>query len=181
MTWQDDLAAFAHERGSVLVGYARLLTGDVASAEDLVQDAIVHAWSRRQSGADIDRLEAYVRRAVLNGYLDRVRKERGWRDRMRLVGAPRPVESPERGAVDRADVASALTRLSPRERACVVLRYYEDLTVPQIAARLDVSDGAVKRYLSDALRRLGPLLGADLTDIDDVAVPRRTVANGDPR
>jgi RNA polymerase sigma-70 factor (ECF subfamily) len=63
----------------------------------------------------------------------------------------------------------------------VVLRFYDDLTVPEIARRLDLSDGAVKRYLSDALKRLGPLLGSTLHDTDDVAVSTPTAAKGDRR
>lgn len=170
MTWQDDLAAFARERGPALVGYARLLTGDTAAAEDLVQEAIVRAWSRRRSGADIQWLEAYVRRAVLNGWVDQCRRERAWRDRAHLFAVEVPVPSPERAAVDRAQVAAALDRLAPRERACTVLRHYDDLTVPEIAKRLDLSEGAVKRYLSDAARRLSNLLDlADDLDTEDLS------------
>lgn len=159
MAWQDDLAVFARERGPALVGYARLLTGDTAAAEDLVQDAIVRAWTRRQKGADIARIEAYVRRSVLNGWVDRCRRDRAWRDRAHLFAQEPPVPSPERAVLDRAEVAAALGRLSPRERACTVLRHYDDLTVPEIARCLDLSEGAVKRYLSDAARRLAALLG----------------------
>ncbi|WP_308160960.1 sigma-70 family RNA polymerase sigma factor [Cellulomonas sp. GbtcB1] len=177
MTWQDDLAAFARERGPALVGYARLLTGDTAAAEDLVQEAIVRAWSRRRSGGDITWLEAYVRRAVLNGWVDDVRRERAWRDRAHLLVDDPATPSPEGTTVDRARVARALDRLSPRERACTVLRHYDDLTIPEIARRLDLSEGAVKRYLSDGARRLSRLLGvADDLDTEDLST-----TNGGPR
>ncbi|MCG7286964.1 sigma-70 family RNA polymerase sigma factor [Cellulomonas sp. ACRRI] len=170
MTWQDDLAAFARERGPALVGYARLLTGDTAAAEDLVQEAVVRVWSRRRAGADITWLEAYVRRAVLNGWVDQCRRDRAWRDHAHLLIDAVPVPSPEHAAVDRARVAAALERLSPRERACTVLRHYDDLTIPEIARRLDLSDGAVKRYLSDAARRLSGLLGLpDDLDTEDLS------------
>ena len=60
-----------------------------------------------------------------------------------------------------------MARLTPRERACVVLRYFDDLTVRDIAVQLALSEGAVKRYLSDARRRLAPMLGAtDAMDVD---------------
>jgi len=55
---------------------------------------------------------------------------------------------------ERLDLVEHLRGLSPRERACIVLRYYEDLKVDDIAAELAISSGAVKRYLSDALARL---------------------------
>lgn len=80
MTWQDELSVFTRERGPALVGYARLLTGDIDQAEDLVQDALAKAWSRRRSGTDITWCEAYVRRTVLNTYLDQYRR-RLWHDR----------------------------------------------------------------------------------------------------
>jgi RNA polymerase sigma factor (sigma-70 family) len=177
VTWQDDMAAFARERGPALVGYARLLTGDTATAEDLVQDAVVRAWSRRRAGADIRWLEAYVRRAVLNGWVDRCRRERAWRERAHLL-LDDDIVSPERSVVDRAHVAAALAQLPPRERACTVLRHYDDLTVPEIARRLDLSEGTVKRYLSDAARRLDTLL-ALTDDLDDEDLS--TTTNGGRR
>lgn len=61
----------------------------------------------------------------------------------------------------RVDVGMALRQLTQRERACVVLRFYEDLTVPSIAERIGISEGAVKRYLSDAVHRLEAVLGRD--------------------
>jgi RNA polymerase sigma-70 factor (ECF subfamily) len=177
VTWEDDLGRLVADRGSALVAYAHLLTGDLHSAQDLVQDALVNAFSRRRPH-DVDSTEAYVRRVILNAYLD------SWRRRRRLdavahlldEGATGPDRHTE--AADRADVAAALTALSPRERACVVLRFYDDLTLPEIAHRLGISAGAVKRYLSDARLKLEPLLGPQpglMTE--DVA----TVANGGRR
>lgn len=67
----------------------------------------------------------------------------------------------------------ALATLSPRERTCVVLRFYEDLTVPAIAADLSLSVGTVKRYLSDPVRRLegalGPAPDSHLQEFDEPA------------
>jgi RNA polymerase sigma-70 factor (sigma-E family) len=177
MTWEDDLGRLAADRGPALVAYAHLLTGDVHAAQDLVQDALVNAFSRRRP-PEVQHVEAYVRRVILHAFLD------GWRRRRRLdavahlVDHVTPGRDEHAAAADRADVAAALTRLSPRERACVVLRFYDDLTLPEIAHRLGVSTGAVKRYLSDARHKLEPLLGPQpglLTE--DVA----TVTNGGRR
>jgi RNA polymerase sigma factor (sigma-70 family) len=78
--------------------------------------------------------------------------------------------SPDTIAADRADIHAALAHLTPRERACVVLRHFEDMTVREIAGHLDLSEGAVKRYLHDAHQRLHPLLGADdTTDIEIIS------------
>jgi len=57
------------------------------------------------------------------------------------------------------DVQEALATLSPRQRASVVLRFFEDMTVAQVADALSVSEGAVKRYLSDGIRRMEDHLG----------------------
>ncbi|MBD3778165.1 MAG: sigma-70 family RNA polymerase sigma factor [Micrococcales bacterium] len=159
MAWERELERFVRERGDALVGYAYLLTGDLAAAEDLVQEGLVRTWTRRRRDGDVTWLEAYVRRCILHAFVDGRRRARRWRDVSHLVATPeRSADGPTR-TDDRDLVATALTHLSPRQRACVVLRFYEDLTVAEIAARLDVSDGAVKRYLHDANRTLAPLLG----------------------
>ena len=62
-----------------------------------------------------------------------------------------------------------LDALSPRERACIVLRYYEDLKVDDIADRLGISAGAVKRYLSDAHAKLADALARHEGDVYDPA------------
>jgi RNA polymerase sigma-70 factor (ECF subfamily) len=158
VTWEDDLGRLVHERGSALVAYAHLLTGDLHSAQDLVQDALVNAFSRRRPG-DVGSVEGYVRRVILNAYLDTWRRRRRLDAVAHLVEQAAPGRDEHTEAADRADVAAALTCLSPRERACVVLRFYDDLTLPEIAHHLGISTGAVKRYLSDARRRLEPMLG----------------------
>jgi len=173
VTWEDDLGRLVQERGGALVAYARLLTGDVHAAQDLVQDAVVNMYARRRR-RDVDEVEAYVRRAILNAYLD------GWRRRRRLDQVAHLVATAPQAADafaevgDRADVAAALDHLSPRERACVVLRFYDDLTLPEIGQRLGLSEGAVKRYLSDARRRLEPILGPrpELDAHDLTTVPK---------
>ena len=166
MAWDRDMERLARERGSALVGYAYLLTGELTAAQDLVQEALIQTFSRRRRD-DVEFLEAYVRRAILNTYLNSRRRRQRWGDVVHLVADADATAGPDAIVADRADVHAALARLTPRERACVVLRHFEDLTVRDIAAHLDVSEGAVKRYLSDARRRLAPMLGApDAADID---------------
>lgn len=157
MAWHDDLTTVATERGTALVGYAYLLSGDLSRAQDLVQEALVRTWARPRRLADEAATEAYVRRTVLHVYLDEHRRDAVWRRKRHLVAVD---DAPAVPASDeQLDVQRALAALSPRERACVVLRYYDDLTVPALATRLGISDGAAKRYLSDALHRLADLLG----------------------
>jgi RNA polymerase sigma-70 factor (ECF subfamily) len=167
MTWEQQMEQLARERGPALVGYAYLLTGDLAAAQDLTQDALVHTFSRRTRD-DVDFLEAYVRRAILNAYLNARRRTQRWGGRAHLVVVGETSAGPDAIVADRTDIHTALARLSPRERACVVLRHFDDLTIHEIATRLDLSDGAVKRYLSDARHRLAPMLGDRERDDVDV-------------
>ncbi|WP_207709614.1 sigma-70 family RNA polymerase sigma factor [Actinomadura macrotermitis] len=156
------MAVLAGERGAALKRYAFLLCGDDAEADDLVQEALVRAFAKpgRRSAEEA---EAYVRRIMLNRFLDTARRRRAW-SRIRPLLRHDDLAPDQAGAVAAtADVRAALARLSPRQRAATVLRYYEDLTVPQIAAALGCRPGTVKRYLSEAHGRLAELL-ADPTE-----------------
>src|SRR5690554_6394115 len=78
MAWGDDLAELAATRGPAQVGYAYLLTGDLGRAQDLVQEALARAFGRPRLGADLRWTEAYVRRTILNAFLDGARRDRLW-------------------------------------------------------------------------------------------------------
>ena len=170
MAWQDEVTRLASERGSALVGYGYLLTGSLGAAEDLVQEALARAWSRPRALADPNAAEGYVRRMMLNAFLDETRRRAAWARRRHLFA----VEDVQADGVDacqeRVDVQEALATLPPRERACVVLRFYDDLTVPALADQLGISVGAAKRYLSDGLRRVEQVIGP-VTPYDDAVVP----------
>ena len=157
--WEQGLDELVRTRGPALVGYAYLLCGDRREAEDLVQDALVKAFSRGRSGIEAASIEGYVRRTLLNTYVDGFRRRRRWAAVRHLVAPDDAAAAPDAGVTERMAVAQALRSLSPRERACVVLRFYDDLTVAAIADELGLSQGAVKRYLSDGVRRLEGLLG----------------------
>jgi RNA polymerase sigma-70 factor (sigma-E family) len=174
VSWEDEFDTFARERGPALVGYGYLLTGELHAAQDLVQDAFVRTFARHRAGGDAEKIEAYVRQAMLNVYRDSYRKRRTWFGVRPLVAERAAYGPPDAVAAARIDVHSALARLSPRERTCVVLRHYEDLTVPEIATRLNLSEGAVKRYLSDARARLGPMLAEGADQHVDVVTRKET-------
>ena len=156
----DELVvAVIADRGRALTGYAYLLCGDVHDAEDLVQDALVKTFTRRRAGLQLDSAEAYLRRAILTSYLDGWRKRKRWSVRWPVAAEPSCIDGHETGVTDRIDVVAALRGLPRQQRACVVLRFYDDLTIAEIAERLGVSDGAVKRYLNLGVHRLEALLG----------------------
>jgi len=159
--WESVLDELVRDRGRALVGYAFLLCGDTAEAEDLVQDALVKTFSGRLSADAVLSVEAYVKRAILTTYLDGFRRRKHWATIRHLSATPESDDGAltEALVTDRMHVFSALGALSPRERACVVLRFYEDMTVRQIADHLSLSQGTVKRYLSDGVRSLEATLG----------------------
>ncbi|KQR12436.1 sigma-70 family RNA polymerase sigma factor [Cellulomonas sp. Leaf334] len=167
--WEPVLTDLVRYRGGSLVRYAALLCGDRREAEDLVQDALVRTFTtmRRSQGdgpgdlAALEHAEAYVRRTVLNLYLDGYRRRRRWTAVRHLLGGQASTPGPEQAGADHLDLDVALAALPPRQRACMVLRFYADLTVNQIAEDLGVSAGTVKRHLHDAGSTLASRLAVD--------------------
>ena len=145
--------AFVASHSAVLLRAAWLLTGDRAAAEDLVQTAWSQVWPRWSSVAAMDFPLAYVRTALVRSFVSS-RRRRWWRET--AVDAV-----PEAGKPDATDdlalrqvVAAALARLTARQRAVVVLRYFDDLDVTETAAALGCSTGTVKSQTAKALARL---------------------------
>lgn len=168
--WGDQLDRLVRERGPALLRYAYLLTGDASAAEEVVQDALVAVLSRQNRLRDPGAVEGYVRRAILSRYLDGYRRGRRWSDARHLLARPASADGPSDVVDTRADVVAALAGLSPRVRACIVLRFYEDLSVADTAERLGLSTGAVKRYTSDGVQALEQVLGPVCVPDDTVAV-----------
>jgi RNA polymerase sigma factor (sigma-70 family) len=155
--WEAAFGELLQARGSALRSYAYLLTGDTATASDLVQDALLRVFSRLRVGSDVAQLEGYVRRAILNQYVDGRRRAKLWRQSRHLLVYP-PVHV-DTDVTIADEIRQALSTLSPKQRACVVLRYYEDLTVLDIAEQLGCAEGTVKRHLADARAKLATQLG----------------------
>ena len=137
-----------------LVGLARLLVDRREDAEEVVQEAFARTWANLGRVRDDDPLP-YVRRAVVNlsrGRLRRLRTARAHR-----AEPTADAESAEHGAVERDRQRALLAKLDHlprRQRECVVLRFYDDLTVPEIARSLGVAEGSVKSHLHRALSTL---------------------------
>ncbi len=161
-----DFDDFVVARSSGLLRTAYLLTHDHALAEDLLQTALTKAWfawSRIEG-----RPEPYVRKVLVNTYAS------WWRRRWN--GELATGELPERGRAGQAgdateasdtghDLWQAMARLPRRQRAVVVLRYFEDLTEAETARLLGCSVGTVKSQSSKALAklRIDPALAPDPT------------------
>ena len=143
---------WAAGRQLALLRTAVLLTGDHHRAEDLVQDALAKMaarWPRLHDGNP----DAYARQILVRDNIS------WWRRHRREVVAEVPDHLPARGDAEavlerRMALDRALALLSPRQRATIVLRFYEDLTERDAAEALGVSVGTVKSQTHAALRRL---------------------------
>jgi RNA polymerase sigma-70 factor (sigma-E family) len=154
----DALAELVAHSGDRLLRVAYQLTHDPAAAQDLVQDALLRVYrSMRRRGLPPQDWYAYLRRAVINEYL-RTRRLRSSAEVVtdRMPEQPE-VSSPEDQIADRAQLWAALAALSARQRAALVLRYYEDLPDHQIATLLGCREASVRSLTSRGLAALRQL------------------------
>jgi RNA polymerase sigma-70 factor (sigma-E family) len=139
---------------------AVLLVGDQPTAEDIVAEAYVRVYVQWRRGR-VTNVEAYLRRAVVNTVKNAWRRRSVARRFDRLVtqstfdADPRALETI---VVERDELLTALHALPPRQRECIVLRYYEDLSEAQTAALLGVAVGTVKSSTARALARLASIM-----------------------
>ena len=143
---------------------AHLLCGDWHHAEDLVQNAFVKlyvAWGRMR---EVDGVEGYLRQTLVHLYIDETRRRRH-RDTVMAEPRNRPWQEPA-DTSDRWELIAALRGVPRRQRACLVLRFYEDMSVAQTAAVLGCSEGTVKSQTARGLAALrGVLAAADSMSI----------------
>jgi RNA polymerase sigma-70 factor (sigma-E family) len=170
-------SVFVVTQGARLLHLAELLTADPRAAEDLCQHALAAAYSRW------DRIHdpyAYVRRSMTNARTDEWR--RGfWRERSHSEIPDRAGDDDVAGDHERRDqVLRLLRKLTARERRVVVLRFYADLTEPQIAQELGIRVGTVKSTLSRALARLRSNLADTTVQFGPTAQPSTTAQFGTP-
>jgi RNA polymerase sigma-70 factor (sigma-E family) len=174
----EEFAAFARACHARLLRAAYLICGDTHLAEDLLQSALVKValrWSRLRDGQP----EAYARTVL---YRDAAT---WWRRQRREVTVARPPERRARADIDevplRVVLARALSRLTPKQRAVLVLRFFEDHTEARTAQVLGVSVGTVKSQTAVALRRLREL-APELSEVvelrDAGGSPRRVAQAG---
>lgn len=166
--WEHVATDLVQTRYGALVGYATMLTGSRPDAEDIVHDALVAVFSKRRALANVGAAEGYVRRAIANKFLDGARK--GGRERAAVkrvaLETEEAVSGPESATVDRASIDAAMALLTPQERACVAVRYLDQLSNREAAVALGLSEGSVKRYVHDGLRKLSAAMSIDVGDVD---------------
>ena len=160
MADRPDFDQFVAARSTALLRTAYLLTHDHGLAEDLLQTALAKAWFawRRIDGLP----EAYVRRILVNTYATWWRRK--WNGELATEEMPERVDvDPSSAADQNHDLWVAMERLPRRQRAVMVLRFFEDLTEPQVADLLGCSVGTVKSQTSKALAklRIDPALATD--------------------
>jgi len=162
----DRNAAFAEyfaARSNAMRGTAYLLCGDWHRAEDLVQTAFTKLYLVWNRISRHEVLDAYLRQILIRTFLDE--RRRGWWRRERVGGdasdRPTPPDSPE----NRLVMLQALAALPPRQRAVLVLRYWEDVSVDSAATMLGCSPGTVKSQAArglDTLRGLLPSMHSEI-------------------
>ena len=150
----QDFAAFVAARATSLFRLACLLTGSPSEADDLVQDSLEKVYLRwsRVNGADAP--YPYVRRLMVNTFVSSHRRPARRAEVFRETPPDVPVESPEQAVLDHQHVWPLVQALPARQRAVIILRYYEDLSEQQIADALGCSTGSVKSQAHDALAAL---------------------------
>jgi RNA polymerase sigma-70 factor (sigma-E family) len=151
---------YVENRSHALLRTAYLMVGDHQLAQDLLQEALIKtfmAWPRLRNH---ERVDAYVRRTIVTTSIS-------WRRRRSFHERPSDL-LPETPAADQVEslethqvLIGHLRGLPPRQRAAIVLRYYEDLSVAQTAEVMGCSPGAVKTHVSIGLGKLRDRLGPD--------------------
>lgn len=161
----EEFTAFVVARGPALRRMAFLMTGDWHRAEDVTQSALARLYAVWPK-VDLLGAEDYARRIVVRTVVDS--RRRFW-SRERPSATLPDLGGPEDQADSRVDLLRALALLPAEQRAILVLRFWEDLSVNQVAGVLALSAGTVKSRTARALARLRSVLGVDtVTTVDAV-------------
>ena len=156
----QDFESFVREALPAQLRYATALSGDPHLAADIVQDVLVRAHARWRHIRSADRPDLYVKRMITNEYLSWRRR---WHVRnvvpanVAVLQSHHPIAADSvQQIVDRDDLVQRLAKLPRRQRAVLVLRFYEGLADREIAEILDVAPGTVRSTASRALAALRP-------------------------
>jgi RNA polymerase sigma-70 factor (ECF subfamily) len=158
----EDFLRALHPR---LVGGLTLHCGDAALAEELAQETLARVWTRWAEVRSHPAPQGWAWRVALNLSSSWFRRRAAERRATAKIGPP-PLEAPAPDAADRLAVRAAVASLPARQRAVLVLRYFDDLSVADAAAALDCAEGTVKSLTHHAITALRDRLAVtiDLTD-----------------
>jgi RNA polymerase sigma-70 factor (sigma-E family) len=148
---------FCREQLNGLVRFAAALTGDTALAQDLVQDALIRTWPRWPKVSRLDRPDLYLRKTVVNGHLSWRRRwyQRSVRSSPDLAETTHPtLADPAAQIADAGQLAEMLGALNGRQRAAIVLRFFEDRDDAEIAQVLGCEQSTVRSCVSRGLSAL---------------------------
>jgi RNA polymerase sigma-70 factor (ECF subfamily) len=137
---------------------ATFILHDPAAAEDAVQDAALTAWRRRRSLRDDQAVDVWFTRILVNVCRDELRRRSR---RPRVLALDPAIEGVDDPAGHSADLGPAIRQLAPKEQALLALRFGRELTVPEIAERLQIPEGTVKSRLHSTLQHLHAALDAE--------------------
>ena len=161
---EEDFTEFAEAAAAQLLGTPFLLCGNWHTAEDLVQTTLAKVFASWHRIRDRAAVPAYARRTLVNTYFADYRRRR-WREVLSGDARDLPERAVEPPAPDLGlELTEALAALRPEARAIVVLRYWEEMSIEQVAAQLGCSPGNVKSQSARSLDKLRRLLETALTD-----------------
>ncbi len=158
----DELARLTESRLRRAYGLAGYILGDAREAEEAAQEAAARAWQARGKLRDLSTFDAWFERIVVNVCRDRMRRARVIRFVELEEGDSVTAGDPFRTFLAADELGRALEVLTPEQRIVVVLRFWRDLPLEAIAARLDWPVGTVKSRLHHALAALRTRLERDL-------------------
>jgi RNA polymerase sigma-70 factor (sigma-E family) len=170
-----DYEEYVTARRRALFRFAVVLTGDPVLADDIVADVLGTAFERWPRVSAADNVHAYVRRMIVNEFLSwrrRHARTSSWADLSAFAGA---VPNPNDDDADHRRLVEEMGALPPKQRAAVVLRYYEGLGFDEIARLLGTGENAVRSNISRALQRLR----VNLTEADEAGQTGQTGQTGE--
>jgi RNA polymerase sigma factor (sigma-70 family) len=159
---REAFAILARSRGDVLFGIARRMLRDVDLAEDAVQQALVIAWRELTRLRDPDRFDAWLQRTLVHACYAEGRRKRAWMSAIRVLPVDGPAGPDDLASmIDRDEVERGFRRLSPEQRAILVLHHYLGLGSNEIGEVLGIPPGTARSRLHYAHRAMRALLEAD--------------------
>ncbi len=147
--------------GDRLYAVARLILRASDLAEDAVQEALVRAWQQLPSLRDPDRFDAWLYRLVVNACADQGRQLRRWAGQVRSLPIESSIGDDTGSVADREQLERGFSRLTPEQRAVVVLHYYSGFSATEIAPILGIPEGTARSRLHYATEALRAALEAD--------------------